>query len=249
MESVPCTVLAGEKRLPDGRCVPSRALELLGGRPMANWSLDGLLSAQMISDIYVVGLGRDALGRDDVRFVEVGSSFIENLQRGMDACPGDRVLVATADIPFISAEAADDFVRSALECGKEFCYSVVPVRLTHERYPQLRRTSVKLKDGEFTGGNLVLITKEVVRRNADLIDRIFEKRKNPFALARVLGAGFLLRLALAPRTITIDGLVRHAESIIDGTIAVIVSEYPEIATDIDKPEDLEIARRMFEDDA
>jgi CTP:molybdopterin cytidylyltransferase MocA len=249
MQAVPCVVLAGEKRLPDGTLVPSRVLEMLGGRTMADRSLDALAGAQMVADIYVVGLGREALPRSDVRFVECGATFIDNLRRGLDACAGDRVLVATADIPFLAPAAVDDFVGRALDSGKEFCYSVVPVALTRARYPGIKRTSARLKDGEFTGGNVVLISKAMVRRNGDLIDRVFEKRKNPIALAGILGSRFMLRLVLASRTISIAALARHAESLMDGTVGVIVSDYAEIATDIDKPADIEWARRMFADDA
>lgn len=216
---------------------------------MANWALDALAAAEMVSDIYVVGLSAQILGRSDVRFIEPGDSFIDNLQRGLSAATEDLVLVATADIPFLTAEAVDDFARQAFNSGREFCYSIAPVPLTLERYPHLRRTSAKLKDGEFTGGNLVLLSKAMVQRNADLISHIFEKRKNPIALARVLGFGFMLRLVFASRSISVDALAKHAESIINGTIAVIVTQYPEIATDIDKEEDFEIARRMFEHDA
>ena len=37
MKAIPCVVLAGEKRLPDGTLAPSRAAQVLGGRSMANW--------------------------------------------------------------------------------------------------------------------------------------------------------------------------------------------------------------------
>ena len=81
-----------------------------------------------------------------------------------------------------------------------------------------------------------------------MISRIFDQRKSPVGLARVFGLGFLLRLLIASRTISLAALERKAESIMDGTEAAIVSDYPEIATDVDKDEDLTIARRVFAND-
>ena len=108
-----------------------------------------------------------------------------------------RVLVVTSDIPFLTAAAVEDFVARAAATGADFCYPIIPIAVCRARFPQMQRTTLKVREGTFTGGNLMLLRPASVRRHQETIMRAYAARKRPLRLGGMLGWGLLARIALA----------------------------------------------------
>ncbi len=176
-----------------------------------------------------------------------GESFLDNLLSGVAAtacehtgASPNHVLVITGDLPLITSAAIDDFTDRALAADAEVAYPIIPRAVCEQRFPGGRRTYVRLREGVFTGGNAVVLTREFAARSKDLIGRLYTSRKHPLKLALLFGPRFSFNLVLG--RLTVEALERRASAIVGARGRAVVSEYPELGFDVDKPEDLIVAR-------
>jgi CTP:molybdopterin cytidylyltransferase MocA len=243
MAKVDVIIMAGAPADPS-MCVPgeniSRAMIKIGDKTMIQWILDALnCSATIRRKIAVGDVAADGL--DEV--VKPGIGFLDNLMLGLERCQGaDRVLVMTSDIPMLTPEAVDDYVNRAIDSGGDMCYPIVTQRACLEKYPHMKRTYLKTAEGMFTGGNMMVLSTEFLKRNQDLITDAYNARKNPVKLASMIGCGFLLRLIIAqimaPSLLPIPMLERSLSKALKCKVVAIRTDYPEIGADVDKPSDL-----------
>ncbi len=226
--------------------ITNRALIPIDGRPMLSYVVEALRAAAGVGQITVVG---DLPDSEDYARIRDGGGFVENLFVGLEACrDSEYALVATADIPFISAEAVDDFTRNGMSLGADVVYPVVRVEECYRRFPGVKRTAVSLRDGKLTGGNMVLMRTAFMLAHRDRIAAAYAARKQPLRLALMLGLGTTARaavaLTVAPSLLSIAQLERATGRMLGGTARAYISPYPEIATDIDRPSDLEAIRSI-----
>ena len=243
-------VLAGGKNSPEMARVTgteNRALTPLGTQSMLDYVVSALAGAPSVGEIVVVG----AVPQSE-RYVTVApkETLLENLLAGLDAAgDGGRVLVSTSDIPFLTPDAVEDFLMRALATGAELCCSYVPLALCYAKYPEMKRTAVKLSEGKFTLGNLMLVSPTFLRSQEEVITASYAARKSPVAVARLLGGGLLLRMLgaqLLPALLPVGVLEASVSRVLGGRAVGICSPYAEIGTDIDKPADVALARRLLE---
>ena len=255
--SVNVVVLAGGRNSAEMAAatgVENRALTPLGARTMLDYVTSALSQAASAGSIHVVG---DVPAGPDYQVVRGGETLLDNLMAGVRAAEasgsGDRVLVGTSDIPFLTPLAVDDFVDNAVRSGADLCCSYVPVGLCYARFPDMKRTAVKTREGPLTLGNLMLVNPHFLLANQGTISQAYAARKSPVKIARMLGPGLLARLLLAqfvaPSLLTVGALEESVSRLLGGARAAgIRSEYPEIGTDVDKPDDVAIARRLLAGD-
>ncbi|MCC6442114.1 MAG: NTP transferase domain-containing protein [Armatimonadetes bacterium] len=249
--SVSAVVLAGGISKPEKALVPgmlNKALVPIHGRPMVEYVLDALREAACIEAIRVVGTlpARSAEGAAEM--LPGGETFFENIRIGVKASRTQKVLLASVDVPMLTGRMVDSFIRAALSTGADFCYPIVPMAAARLKYPEMKRTSVRIREGEFTGGNLVLIDAAVLLKNGPLIEKVFSLRKSPAGLLKIIGLSLVVRFLLSrafPAAISIPYLERRVGSILGGSASAIVFPYPEIGADIDKPEDLAAAHKII----
>lgn len=179
----------------------------------------------------------------DVR-VAAGDSFIENLVRGVTATRigGPSVLVVTGDLPLLTPAALTDLCRQADAVHADVVYPVIPKEACTRAFPGGKRTYAKLREGIFTGGNAMVLAREFVLAQQDLVRRLFAIRKHPLKLAALFGPGFILGLVTG--RLTLPQLEARAARIIGGRVAAVISPYPELGFDVDKLSDLEVAQRV-----
>ncbi len=252
---VPALVMAaGGREDPLCRTVGAccRALIPVGGTAMVVRTVAALSEASLVQEVCVVSPpgGRELFQglpwKSPPRLVEVGDKlgYMDTILAGLDVFPdAERLLILTCDIPLLRSEIVDDFAGRALASGADLCYSVVSYQRCRDLWPGTERTYVRMRDGRFTGGNMVLATPELLRRHADRIEAAFQARKHPLRLGRWLGFGFLLRFAAG--LCTVNDVAARAERLLDCRAFVVKSEHPELAFDIDKLTDLEEAQRIL----
>ena len=86
---------------------------------------------------------------------------------------------------------------------------------------------------------MVLLTPDAVGALLLFIDRLYEGRKNPLALASIFGFDTALKL-LAGR-VTIDELERRATKLLGVSARAYISPDAALGADVDKPEHLRAA--------
>jgi hypothetical protein len=195
--------------------------------------VEALRGAGCIQKIVVVGSDPH---RDDVTVAPQGDSFLGSLQNGVDAVNADRFFLATADIPFLTPESVAAFIAAVPEPEPDIAYSVVPRDVCEARFPGLKRTCVRLKDGEFTGGNIGLLRTAYIRERMPYLQQAYAARKRPLKLAAMIGPGLLARFIISlavPGSLSIAYVERKVERIIGGTLRAVPIPYAEVGTDID----------------
>ncbi len=219
----------------------------VAGRPMVEWVVDALNASETVDEVAVVvpsAEGLDAWIDQAPKIVISDSSFIDNIIAGIGAFRTDRpVLLATGDIPAITPEAIDDFVRRSLETGADVIYPLIRESDLAREFPGSERTFVRIAEGKVTGGNLMLVDPTLVGRNRAIGDRIFATRKNPLAMARVIGFRFVVRLALGK--LTVGEVEKKLGQLIGGSGAAIYTTHTSIGADVDKPIDVVVAERVL----
>lgn len=173
---------------------------------------------------------------DGVEGLAAPGAAAANIAAGLARADREWVIIATADLPWLTAAGVARFITTAQACGADMVYPIVSQQDYNRRFPGGRRTYVTLREGTFTGGNLILLRREFLVRLMPLVQRIFDSRKNPLALARLFGLGFIL--GLLSKRLSIAAVEARASRITGGRTVALPIDLPEIACDIDKPEDL-----------
>lgn len=255
---VAALVMAGAPNdgpLKDADPAPYEALIRIGGRPMIEYVLEVLRAAPSVGPVGIVGPTAElkaAVRLEDELLIEPGRGMLDNLERGARelraAGHTGHLLVVTSDIPLVSVEAVESFLSrcrarraSAPQDGPGFdaYYPMVRREASEARFPGVRRTYVGLRDGQFTGGNFVLLNPDMVIERRHLFDQVVALRKDPLGMARLLGFGFIVSFLFRRLTAAdIERIVREKLGIHGAVIDV---PHAEVGFDVDKPSDLVIA--------
>ncbi|NTU72448.1 MAG: NTP transferase domain-containing protein [Coriobacteriia bacterium] len=244
---VDAAVLAGGEGAVIDPTVSIKGLVPIAGRPMIEWVVDALRAASCIGEIAVVvptahGLGSWAERVDHL--VISDGSFIDNAIAGCGAFNNGRpVLGATGDLPALTPEAIDDYVARSLASGAEFTYPLVSAIDMEAQFPGSQRTYVKVAGGPVTGGNMMVMSADLVKRNREIGQRLFETRKSPVAMARVIGIPFVFKYATG--RLRVDDVERKMEQLLGAKCAAIYTPHASIGADVDKPIDVVVAERVL----
>lgn len=224
----------------------SKAVIKINGKEMISYVIEALKALDFVGKIAVVGDAQAlAFLKNKVDIiVEQGDSMAENIVRGAEVFPEDEeLLVLTCDIPMITPEAIKDFVEKARASRADFSYPIVRKEDNDARYPGVHRTYVRIRDGTFTGGNIVLIKAGTVKKAMDRAKDFLTYRKKPWMLAKILGVSFVVKLLLG--MLTIKELENRVSDLFGIKARAVISAYPEIGTDVDKKSDLELAQKVL----
>ncbi len=248
MQKIPCSILAGGKAKPEMQALTgqeNRALVVVQGKRLLDRVVEALQGTESIGQIAVVG---NVPPSSDYQQIADSGGFVENVFACLEpALNAPYLLIATADLPFLSPETITEFVEAALKTaqasGAEILYPIVPVANCYARYPNVKRTSLKLKEGEFTGGNLMLVKPTSLKAQRERIASAYAARKSPLRLASMLGMGTVFRLLLSqlisPKLLTLPLLEARVSRLLGTEARAVICLHPEIATDLDRPSDFE----------
>lgn len=233
-----------------GNALP-KAFADVGGVTMVERVLAALRATPQVRRIALVGpvpLPAAAAAAATLA-VPAGGGLLENLSAGLAAlaAPGEDaprdnapVLVAAADVPLLTSAAVAAFLGGALAAEADAAYAIVPREEIVRVAPGVRKTFVRVADGEFTGGSLVLLRPGAFARARPVIERAVRARKRPWELARLFGLAALVGLATG--RLRIAALERRAETLTGLRARAIVCRDAGVALDVDTAEMLEFVR-------
>jgi hypothetical protein len=155
-------------------------------------------------------------------------------------------LVAGADIPLVTSAALDELLVACAQDPADFYYAAVPQQAMERDFPGARKTYVRLTDGAFCGGSVMLFNPQVLPRVRAFIERALAARKQPWLLAQLFGWSIVLKFAAG--RLSLDELVAKAEEVMSITVKPMILARPELALDVDvgKPENLQLVRATLE---
>ncbi len=244
-------ILAGTKEkgpLEIAESVDNKALIMINGKPMIDYIVDALNNSENIDQIIVVGPEKELhpyIGKKVKKILNSGNSILENMESGFNFFDSnDNLLLLTSDIPLIIPEAIDEFLNICTKRKLCIGYPIITKENIIKKYPETERTYVKMKEGILCGGNIVFFKPEVFFQNKELLQGLFNNRKNNLKNAKILGLKCILKFLF--KTLTIEDAEKRVTDIIGYSSGAVMVSYPEIMIDLDKPSDLRLIRKYLE---
>jgi len=228
-----------------------KAMLDIAGKPMVQWVLDALGSAQQVENVVLIGLPAESsvICTKPLTFIPNQTSMIENILAGikqvmMTNPSAKHVLLVSSDIPAITANMVDWEIETTEQSEVDLCYSVVKREVIEARYPDSKRTFTRLKGMQVCGADMNVVSTSVVNMDPAIWERLVASRKNPLKQAAIIGFNTLILAMLG--IITLDEALKKATSRLHMTGQVIICPFAEAAMDVDKPNQLELIQADLE---
>ena len=242
-------VLAGGGKiepLTEQEGVSNKAFILLDGKPLLGYILEALTNARSIGRIAVVGPAGELNHFREAGFgftlVPEDGGMLDNLAAGLRAVGRDRhCLVATGDIPLLNEAVVEGFLSLCRPYDADFYYPILTRESCEARFPEMKRTYVRLREGAYTGGNVALLQPAWFNRNRGRLEMFIAYRKKPLKLMRLLPPLFILKYL--GKRLSIADLEERLSHLMHLKARAVPCDYVEIGTDVDKPSDLSVVRR------
>ncbi len=221
------------------------------GRPMVQWVLDALVDSGQVNQILVVGLPIEIqldCSRPLHRLDDRGD-LVSNVQAGAEYLiktnPKEaQALTISADVPGLTPEMVCWLIDRVKESDHDIYFNVIERPVMEKRYPNSKRTYLKLKDAEVCGGDANAINKASALSNNPFYQRLHQARKNPVKQAAIVGFDLLALLLL--RQLTLVETERRVSNRLGIRGRAILCPYAEIGMDVDKPFQYELMVKDLE---
>ena len=228
-----------------------KALIPIAGKPMITHVVDALAGSRYVQHIIVVALDPAAKVQFSapVEYVPDAGGVLANSEAGVQHaqthCPNlDAMLLSSSDIPTITPAIVDAFIEECFRTDHDLYYSVVERSVMETRFPGSRRSYVHLCEGDFAGGDLILVRPSMTFSHRELWKDLSNARKNALQQARLVGLWTFVKLITHRLSLT-DAERRVCKTLNVRGRAVPFS-YAEVGMDVDKPFQLEIVRADLE---
>lgn len=234
--------------------VPSKAFLPIAGTPMLVRVLRTLESAERVDRVTVVGLDAAAIASEptvaaiaaagEVEFLPGAATPSRSLLAAFDARPEALpLLVTTADHPLLSAATVDLFCERALAVGGDFAVGVARADDVRRAFPDARRTWLRFRGQDYCSCNLFALLDARARKVPEAWVRIESQRKRPWRLVAELGPISLVRFLLG--RLTLEDALALASRKIGAEARAVVLDDPNVAVDVDRPEDVALAESIL----
>jgi GTP:adenosylcobinamide-phosphate guanylyltransferase len=230
-----------------------KCLVEVAGRPMLDRVVDSLKASASVAHT-VICIENDApvqqlsgtlaaLNSGECTRLPAAGSPSASALAALDALAEDLpLLIVTGDHPLLSAEMIDHFCSAASK-SSDVVIGLAHSQLVLARYPHSIRTLLGFSDGPFCGCNMYAFNTAQARQAAIFWQHAENRRKQPWRLVKMLGAGSLLRYCLGRLSLA-QALQRiSARLAID--ISTVLLPWPEAAIDVDKPADLRLVESIL----
>lgn len=244
-------VLAGGQKpgLTNDRIPVSEALIPIGNKYMVEYVVDALTKSRYIERIVIAGPVKELrliFGEDkEYLLIESGDSPVSSFLNALKSISHyqGKILVATADVPLVTFRAVDDFIEACLQKEGNLFYPIVSKENNERKFPGVERTYVTLKEGVFTGGNLIFLESHIVEKCVTVAEDLVRLRKRPLMLASYIGWTILIRYIFG--ILSLKDAEEKVSEILGVKAIGIISSFPEIGIDVDKESDLILVKRTL----
>jgi CTP:molybdopterin cytidylyltransferase MocA len=253
---VDAVVLAGgTNRIPlfPGNEPGHKALVELHGKPLLAYVLDALHEARAVGRIVVVGAPDViALAQQwpEVEGIPEGRSLVDNAWRGLQASRTERALFCNPDQPLLRTEMVDDFMDRALPKDADVVSGWISEETLAPFMPYADHKLANFGDGRFAHANLFLARRDLPQLPGvrERMDGLYKARKNNLRFAWALGPGLFAQFlvsAVLGHLPSLEDTLNQAGEHFHLRLAGVVCPYPEIALDVDEPEDYADAQQRL----
>lgn len=245
-------VLAGGGKpepLTEQEGVTNKAFIMLNNRPLLTYILKALEDAPSVDRIVVVGpeSNLEMLRQEGINFeiLPEKESMLDNVAAGFASVDQNRLcLVVSGDIPLLTAEVVEEFIRLCAPYDSDFYYPLLSRETCLQHFPETERTYVRLKEGYVTGGNIGLLMPGWFFNNRDRLEMFISYRKKPLKLLRILPLFLIIKYLF--KRLSVADLERSLSRLLRFKARAVPCDCVEIGVDVDKISDLELIRRVLQ---
>ena len=246
--------LAGGSLEPDfrraGYDVPNKAYLPVDGEVMLLRVLRALRGARSVGQVRCVTQASAAATQPEVAalcdaVIEPGHDLISSVIAGFEGLrDGDRVLVVATDLALLSASAIDLFAQGIEQAAPmDLGYGFVERRLHESRYPDVRHTWVRLRDGTFCGAGISMIRAGAARRVEAVLRDFVAARKSPAKMASLFSP--MLAVKILVGRVGVAELQHRASELTGLVCRGVTCPDPEVAVNVDRLQDLKTAEAIL----
>ena len=232
--------------------VPGKAFIPLNGEPMLGYVVRQFLDRPDIGNIHIVTqLGQLLRGDPGTAWIAedsrvqihpslptIAASLRQLFKSGTVEFPA---LATTGDNALIDSQTIDQMLAQSGE--DDVGIGLVEKRVLLAKYPESKRTWLKLRGGQYSGANLFYLGSTKALEMIELWARVEQDRKKGWKIFTLFGP-VLLFLAVT-RLISLNGLGKKLSRKFDLKISATPLDQAEACMDVDKAEDVEIAERVL----
>lgn len=214
----------------------SRAMVKLKDKPMIDYILGPI--CENVDETFVVG---NIETEYNCNILKPAKTLMENIQIALNEVKGDYILLSTSDIPLITKDDVEKFIAESKNTNCGFVYPICSREVCNKYYPELKRTYVNVKEGSFTGGNIMFMKKDFLVKIMPIMKELYNARKSPLKIAKMIGFDVIWRLLfvkMCPSVLSIDFLEGRISKIFGDKVKALIMESPNICEDCDKPDDI-----------
>jgi GTP:adenosylcobinamide-phosphate guanylyltransferase len=154
---------------------------------------------------------------------------------------GTPLLVTTADHALLRPEWVQEFLADGA-VDADAIVGLARREAVMAAAPGTLRTWLRFADGDYSGCNLFLLRSPAAQGIVALWQELEAARKRPLTLLSRLGPSYVLRYRLG--RLTLDAALTRLGQLTDTRIRPAILRDGRAAIDVDKPEDLELARQL-----
>jgi GTP:adenosylcobinamide-phosphate guanylyltransferase len=230
-----------------GTALQSKVLLPVGEKPMVLSVLDALAGSRYAPDVYISSNDPEVLSlQSEHVFNPLPSEqkAVASILKSLERLPGEEwVLFISGDHPLLTTEMIDHFVAEVLERDLSFAVAAVNRSLVQQHYPESRRTWFSVKDGAYSGGNMIMVNKRNFQGRASFMETIDRNRKRPWKSMFILDPLTILQIVF--RQLTIHEIARRASRVFGCKAGVVDMPFSECCMDVDKPSDQALAEMIL----
>ena len=218
----------------------------IAGKPMVQHVLNAVEGVDEIENVVMVGPEElNKVSNKNYNILKPEGTLVDNIKRGIEALNEEHyIIILTSDIPLVTSSIIKDFIKSCQqEKEHDFFYPLISKENNLKMYPEVERTYVHLKEGIFTGGNVVMVSPSIIQGPLDWYDKLLSLRKKPFKMSQMLGFKIIIKFIF--RQLTIPELEKKVSEMIGHKCKALIVDYPEIGFDVDKPSDLKMMKEKY----
>jgi GTP:adenosylcobinamide-phosphate guanylyltransferase len=242
---VDAVILAGGRCSPELRIATGCTLRAelpFDGKPMAAHVAEVVKRAAEPLNTIVVGYELKGFP-----YAKAGASFVDSLRNGLDQVYSENFILAAADLPFLEEESIQEIMVAAnLEMALN--YPIVRAEACAERFPNMKRTTLRIREGNFTGGNIAVANKKWLETIFPVLENAYASRKKPLRLAKQVGMKTLLRVLwgrLVPSSLSLAALEDASSKFLRAPVRAIVTNRADVGADVDSLEQYQTALDML----
>lgn len=212
------------------------ALVPIKKKPMVDYIIDAFRLAGA-KDIIIVGKWTSGSSEyQGCRVIEGGDKHFDNVEAGLREAKHERVIISTCDIPALTSKAVTDFAKGCVGDVPGVYFPITLVSDCEKDFPGMKRTSLPLREGVVTAGNIFLVDRDELFERLKTIHPLLKNKKSKIKLALQFGVIILIKVFLSMKTgkplLTLHKLEQRAAKMLGMPVKAVWAD-SSIASDID----------------